>query len=238
MAARTHTPQHCRGSSISAALRGGAHVVGVALIAALIAAAPLAAWAQEPVEGETQDAPGPRWFVSDKLVLNVYVEPDQSSERLAVIETGDVLEEIERTENLVRVRLEDGREGWVGANYLSQEPPAAVQLRTLQREQKSAAQLAEKKAAAEIARLEQQSAKLQADVNRLNAQAAQAAVAAAAPVVRPPEAAPTPLPPTPARQPWLWAALAALAAALAGFALGYQTLARRIRNKYRGLKIY
>ena len=35
-------------------------------------------------------------YVADKLVLNVYQEPDQGSGRVATIETGDTVEEIER----------------------------------------------------------------------------------------------------------------------------------------------
>jgi uncharacterized protein YgiM (DUF1202 family) len=65
-------------------------------------------------------------YVSDKLVLNVYAEPNQGGGRVATIETGDAVEQLERVDNFLRVRLTDGREGWVGANYLSAEPPAIV----------------------------------------------------------------------------------------------------------------
>jgi uncharacterized protein YgiM (DUF1202 family) len=58
-------------------------------------------------------------YVEDKLVLNVYSEADQGSSRVATIETGDAVEEIERVEKFVHIRLADGREGWVGTNYLS-----------------------------------------------------------------------------------------------------------------------
>jgi hypothetical protein len=43
----------------------------------------------------------------------------------------------------------------------------------------------------------------------------------------------------PALEPtWPWVAGAALAGLVLGFAIGWHTLARRIRKKYGGLKIY
>ena len=77
-------------------------------------------------------AAGEPLYVDDKLVLNVYAEPQQGGGRVATIETGDVVDEIERVENFVHVRLSDGREGWVGANYMSAEPPTIVKLKELQ----------------------------------------------------------------------------------------------------------
>ncbi len=181
-----------------------------------------------------------RLFVSDKLVLNVYAEADQSSSRVATIETGDAVDELERTENFVRVRMQDGREGWVGSNYLTDDAPAAVQLRELQRQQKSAAQGADKKATEEIARLKKESEALQGQIKELKA-------AAAAPP--PPDdgvlegAATTPqtlvaAAPASARSAlWIWPIVVVLAAGLA-YAAGYQSLARKIRKKFGGLRIY
>ena len=182
-----------------------------------------------------------RLFVSDKLVLNVYAEADQSSSRVATIETGDAVDELERTENYARVRLQDGREGWVGSNYLTDDAPAAVQLRELQRQQKSAAQGADKKSAEEIARLKKESESLQAQIKDLKA-------AAAAPPPPPDDgvlegAATTPqtlaaaAPADTSRALWIWPIVAVLAAGLA-YAAGYQSLARKLRKKFGGLRIY
>src|SRR5687767_5185930 len=131
----------------------------IATISLLAATLPLAGLAQE----ETAQAPERR-YVSDKLVLNVYAEPDQSGGRVATIQTGDSVEELERAGNQVRVRLEDGREGWVGANYLTSDAPAAVRLRELERDQKAptpAAPVPDKKLLEEIARLKKENAALQ-----------------------------------------------------------------------------
>ena len=222
--------------------------LGVATVVLALSAKP--AWTQDPAAGESPAAPA-RLFVSDKLVLNVYSEPAQGGERVGTIETGDAVQELERADSFVRVRLPDGAEGWVGANYLTSDAPAAVRLRELQREQKGAAPAVDKKAAEELARLRKQNAALEGELKTLKA-----SVAASSP---PPQAAP-PLGetqsydeleggPESAGRPEmedqsvsairivLVAGLVVLAA-LSGFAAGYQTLARRLRKKFGGLKIY
>ena len=187
------------------------------------------------------DEPLRRLFVSDKLVLNVYSEPEQAGSRVATIETGDAVDEIERGQGFVRIRLTDGREGWVGSNYLTSDTPATVQLRDLQRQQKSASPAVDKKATEEIARLKKESESLQAQVKELKT----AAVAAPAPVDDGVLEGASPTPqrlaagaPTSNSGPiWMWVLIVAAAAGLAYFA-GYQSLARRIHKKFGGLRIY
>ena len=138
--------------------------------------------AQDPAESQPVAAPAaelPRRYVSDKLVLNVYAEPDSASARVATIETGDGIGEIESSGNYVRVRLDDGREGWVGASYLTTEIPAAARLRELQGGQKAAVAAAEKKAADEILRLKNEAAALQSQLAELKVAAAPKVEAAA-----------------------------------------------------------
>lgn len=228
----------------SGSSNGCLSVATLLLLAASTLALPPRVLAQEEgQQSEAQSAPAQpqrRLFVSDKLVLNVYSEVDQAGERVATIETGDAVDELERAEGFVRVRLQDGREGWVGSNYLTDDAPAAVQLRELQRQQKSAAQGIDKKATEEIARLKKEGEALQAQVKELKA-------AAAAPA--PPDdgvlegAAETPrqlaaaAPTGPGNALWIWPLVALLAAGLA-YAAGYQSLARKIRKKFGGLRIY
>jgi hypothetical protein len=210
----------------------------------VLLAVPLAGVAQdETVPGEEQQSePAPavrKLFVSDKLVLNVYSEADQSGSRVASIETGDAVDELQRDQGFVRIRLEDGREGWVGANYLTTDAPAAVQLRELQRQQKSASQ-ADKKSADEIARLKKESEALQAQVKELKAAAAAAPVAADDGVLEgasAPQQLAAVAPPATSSSAWIWSLVVVLAAGLA-YAAGYQTLARRLRKKFGGLRIY
>jgi hypothetical protein len=115
-----------------------------------------------------------------------------------------------------------------------------VQLRELQRQQKTA-QGADKKSADEIARLKKEGESLQAQIKELK-------VAAAAPA--PPDdgvlegavaqtaRAPTEAAPAETRAPmWIWPIVVVLVGGLA-YAAGYQTLARKIHKKFGGLRIY
>jgi hypothetical protein len=214
----------------------------VATLSLLLAVA-LPVVAQE--EGQPTESPEPvsaprRLFVSDKLVLNVYSEPEQAGSRVGTIETGDAVDELERGEGFVRIRLSDGREGWVGSNYLTTDAPAAVQLRDLQRQQKSSTQAVDRKAAEEIARLKKESESLQAQLKDLKAAAASAPAPDDDGVLEGASPAPQQLAavaPTSGGSTWLWLLIVALAAGLA-YAAGYQSLARRIRKKFGGLRIY
>jgi hypothetical protein len=127
----------------------------------------------------------------------------------------------------------------VGANYLTSDTPAAVHLRELQRQHKSAGQAADKKAADEIARLKKESDALQAQLKELKAAAAAPAIADEGVLEGPAE--PVQLaagaPPDGSGSALLWSLVVVLAAGLA-YAAGYQTLARRIRKKFGGLRIY
>jgi Bacterial SH3 domain len=206
----------------------------------LIAVPLLSAAQEEAQQAEQQSEPSPprKLFVSDKLVLNVYSEADQAGSRVATIETGDAVDELERDQSFVRIRLRDGREGWVGANYLTSDAPAAVQLRELQRQQKSATQAVDKKSADEIARLKKESEALQAQVKQLKATAAAAPAVADEGVLE--GASPPPqqfAAGAPGRAAWIWLLVVVLAAGVA-YAAGYQTLARKLRKKFGGLRIY
>jgi SH3-like domain-containing protein len=204
---------------------------------------PLASAAQENMNANEAPAAKQR-FVSDKLVLNVYSEPAQGSARVATIQTGDAVEELERVDKMVRVRLEDGREGWVGANYLVDDPPAIVRLRQLQRQQPTAAPRTDKAVAEESARLKKENATLRNQISVLQARV-DALSAEAAERERTSEFTP--------RDPALESASLASAAPGGGllgwlvalmlvgalsYASGYQTLARKLRRKFGGLKIY
>ena len=215
----------------------------IATISLVTATLPLAGFAQE----ETQAPVPQRRYVSDKLVLNVYAEADQSGGRVATIQTGDSVDELERLGNMVHVRLEDGREGWVGANYLTSDAPAAVRLRELERDQKAPAPAEpDKKSLEEITRLKKENAALQGQVNELQSRVtALGSMAEGAPAETPSE--PEVMSEEPAEQPttvtaggppwWVWSIAIVLTGAL-GYASGYQTLARRLRRKFGGLKIY
>jgi SH3 domain protein len=197
--------------------------------------------AQQPAEEQVQQAPVQRLFVSDKLVLNVYEQPDQGGSRVATLETGDSVDELARENSFVHVRLPDGREGWVGASYLTTDAPAAVRLRELQQGQRSAVQGAEKKAAEEIARLKKESAALQAELNQLKASATVDDATSEPSTPQPAETQSAQLASvagTEGRGGLWWWSLGVVLALGVGFLAGYQSLASRIRKKFGGLKVY
>jgi SH3 domain protein len=214
----------------------------IATISLVTATLPLASLAQEEAEQVPQ-----RRYVSDKLVLNVYAEPDQGSSRVATIQTGDSVEELERSGTLVHVRLEDGREGWVGANYLTSDAPAVVRLRELERDRKAPAAVPavpDKKSVEEIARLKKENSALQGQVNELQSRVtATGSMAEGAPTdtLNEPEvmSESTQSISVTTSSPawWIWSIAVVLTGAL-GYASGYQTLARRLRRKFGGLKVY
>jgi uncharacterized protein YgiM (DUF1202 family) len=185
-------------------------------------------------------------FVIDKVVLNVYAEPNQDSGRIAMLETGDTVEALDRLEGYVHVRLADSREGWVRANFLSVEAPAVIRLKELQSGQPPVQQTVPPQLAEEVARLKKQNITLQGELDNLRKQAATppAPVAAAAVDLIPaqPQAAALRVPTLDNQSSvdnkvWLWPALTGVSGAI-GFFFGYQALARRIRRKYGNVRIY
>ena len=164
-------------------------------------------------------------YVSDELVLGVYAEPNGQGQRLATLHSGANLETLGVSGEYTQVRLSDGTNGWVKTSYLTTREPAIARLKQLQDEMdRSGATTA--------------------------APAEAAAAAAEAPVLR--NAASSALAAGPGPQNtagmsgtatarsthgWSWA-LALLAALACGFGLGYATLARHVRHKFGGIKVY
>jgi uncharacterized protein YgiM (DUF1202 family) len=175
-------------------------------------------------------------YVSDQLVLNVYTEQNQQGQRLATLHSGARVETLASSADFTQVRLPDGTTGWVKSSYLTTDEPAAVRLKQLQEEldrsRATTPALAEAAAKSEMERRERELAAAQA---RLADRQAELDTALA---VRAP-AAGAAAPPT---QPHtlgaaLWLGSAAAAGAL-GFWGGYAALARRVRRKFGGLKVY
>jgi hypothetical protein len=241
----------CGKSENIAAMKKSAALQCLIIATTSLAAAtlPLAGVAQETETSEPSAAATPvpqKRFVADKLVLNVVAEAEPGSARVATIQTGDAVEELERSGSLVRVRLEDGREGWVGASYLVSDEPAILRLRELQRQQpgQTPTPRVDKVSADEIAQLKKENAALRGQVTALQARPTSPV---AAPVeceevnatddVEPPiQAAAFPTVAV-AGNVWGWL-IAMLFVGGASFASGYQMLARRLRKKFGGLKVY
>jgi SH3 domain protein len=73
-------------------------------------------------------------YVHDYLRLSVRASPTSSSASIQVVATGDVLAVLERAGDYIRVRTEEGTEGWVSNSYVSSERPARLQLEELRQD--------------------------------------------------------------------------------------------------------
>jgi SH3 domain protein len=186
-------------------------------------------------------------YVSDKLVVSVYAEANQESERLATLDSGDSVEALEKVEGYTRVKLQDAREGWIRSNYLSAQVPAIVRVKELEKERASATAAIPAAVGEEIKALKEQNASLRSELQGLK-QAAQTVSTAAPALASPPAAAESR-----SQQPplWkssdqvmsfgrftIWLSAGVLVGALLGFAFGYRSLAKKIERKYGKLRIY
>ncbi len=167
-------------------------------------------------------------YVSDELVLGVYAEQNGQGQRLATLHSGANLETLGVSGEYTQVRLSNGTHGWVKTSYLTTQEPAIARLKQLQdeldRSRATTPALAEAAARSEVEQLKREIKDKQSELN------------AARGTLRAP-AAPAPAPGPQGTHPWLWA-LALLAALACGFWLGYATLARRVRHKFGGIKVY
>ena len=92
--------------------------------AAVLASFVLAAWSGA-AEAETA-------YVTDSLRLGLHAASDTSDRPFENLVSGVVLEVLDRNSNYARVRLPDGRDGWVKAMYLESEKPAAARVLELE----------------------------------------------------------------------------------------------------------
>jgi hypothetical protein len=175
-------------------------------------------------------------YVVETLIVNLNSEPDGSGARVASIRSGDKVEMIERQGDQSRVRLSSGAEGWVRSSYLTADPPLRQRLDERTQELD--------KSRERVQQLEGELAQAQAKL------VAAARPPAMEPTQPSPPAAAAPPPPEPSRpifpdsdasstRPnWRWVVLGSVISLIVGFALGWQSLDRRIRRKYGGLRIY
>jgi hypothetical protein len=174
-------------------------------------------------------------YVSDELVLGVYTEENGQGQRLATLHSGIQVETLAQNGESTQVRLSDGTTGWVKSAFLTSNEPAVVRVKQLQEEldrrRATTPALAEAAARSEVERLKLELAAKQAELDAARA-SSPAAVAATGS---------GPLAGSPAAAAARWPVFAGIGVAIAmgcGFWLGYATLARRVRQKFGGLKVY
>jgi hypothetical protein len=198
-------------------------------------------------------------YVTDELVLGVYPEQSTQGTRLATLHSGASVETLAVSGEATEVRLPDGKVGWVKTSYLTTREPAVVRVKQLQdeldRSRATTPELAEAAARSEVARLTRELAARQDAVRQdavgkdavgqdaVGQDAARPAAAsgsAGGPASNPDGAAAVSAPRAtqpPGVQLWLW--MGSVCAALGcGFWLGYAALARRVREKFGGIKVY
>jgi len=176
-------------------------------------------------------------YVSDELVLGVYAEQNSQGQRLATLHSGTSVETLAQTGDFTQVRLSDGTTGWVKSAFLTANEPAVVRVKQLQEEldrsRATTPALAEAAARREVERLTSELAAKQGELD-----------AARAVGVGPVTASPAAFGPLAAMQAAVgprWPLIAGIGVAVGlavGFWLGYATLARRVREKFGGIKVY
>jgi uncharacterized protein YgiM (DUF1202 family) len=174
-------------------------------------------------------------YVSDELVLGVYTEENGQGQRLATLHSGTRVETLAQNGDFTQVRLGDGTTGWVKSAFLTTDEPAVVRVKQLQEEldrsQATTPALAAAAARSEVERLKRELAAKQAELDAAGASSPVAVAATAGRGLAAIQAA------VAARWP-VFAGIGVAIAAGCGFWLGYATLARRIRQKFGGLKVY
>jgi hypothetical protein len=168
-------------------------------------------------------------YVTDELVLGVYAEQSTQGQRLTTLHSGASVETLAVSGESTQVRLPDGRTGWVKTAYLTTREPAAARIKQLQDEldrRELAARQAESATQTPGSPGSPASPSSDAATDTAAGSAAAEAGAKDTSDVRP-------------FDPRLWLWVTTLCIALAcGFWLGYAALARRIREKFGGIKVY
>jgi hypothetical protein len=176
-------------------------------------------------------------YVSDELVLGVYAEENNQGQRLATLHSGTSLETLAQNGDFTQVRLSDGTTGWVKSAFLTAKEPAVVRVKQLEEEldrsRATTPALAEAAARSEVERLKLELAAKQGELDAARA-------AGAAPVIEPPATSGALAAIHAAAAP-RWPVITGIAAGIGlacGFWLGFATLARRVRAKFGGIKVY
>lgn len=67
-------------------------------------------------------------YVNDELRVGVRPEPDSRVASIDVVKTGMKLELLEERDSFVKIRTEKGVTGWIKGIYITDTPPAVIQL--------------------------------------------------------------------------------------------------------------
>ncbi|MCZ6641899.1 MAG: hypothetical protein O7F71_10015 [Gammaproteobacteria bacterium] len=182
-----------------------------------------------PVSTVAQEA---RVYVTDLLRLGLYADELTTGKSFRTLISGERLVVLERALRSVRVRTDDGTEGWVKSAYLVTDVPAILRVTLLEREvaavneQLASARAVGETANARVAELETNLTKARNNIRDLPDLKQQiddlnATLATKNPVV-----------------PLYWLLGAAIGALVVGYVAGHLLLARRVRKQFGGLRVY
>lgn len=73
-------------------------------------------------------------YIGDNLRVGVRAEPGNTSAPFKVITSGTVINILQKTSGYVRIRTEDGTEGWIRDDYISETQPARARLDEIEKE--------------------------------------------------------------------------------------------------------
>jgi hypothetical protein len=182
-------------------------------------------------------------YVSDELVLGVYAEQNNQGQRLTILHSGASVETLSVNGEFTEVRLSDGITGWVKSAFLTTREPATVRVKQLEEEldrsRATTPALAEAAARSEVVQLQHDLGAKQSELDAARGALAASGAAPGAVMMSggTPGDALTGIAAATSAHPWIWE-VSILFALTCGFWLGYATLARRIKRKFGGIRVY
>lgn len=63
-------------------------------------------------------------YVTDRILLGIHAEADETSSLIKSVPSGTELEVIDTVEGFIQIKLEDGTEGWVSSGFVMTDTPA------------------------------------------------------------------------------------------------------------------
>ena len=171
-------------------------------------------------------------YVTDELRLGLYRTEETSGRTLKTLVSGARMEVLERALMSIRIRTEDGDEGWVKTAYIVTTEPA--------RSRVARVEALQTETAAALAARETELAAARVAAENVNALLAEAQLG----IVELPElkaenkALNAALNDGGVRVPFVWLLISAFVSLLLGAFAGYSWLDRKVRRKFGGIRVY
>lgn len=72
--------------------------------------------------------------VTDKLLVGLYAKPDSTTPPIELLESGTALNVLSRQNGYTKVKVANGKEGWLESSYVTETKPASMRLLEVQAE--------------------------------------------------------------------------------------------------------